>query len=78
MTEPDASPLPVCERCRKQAVCVKVETAFGDRSICYAECWKLWIAMRKDLKLRVRQLLEEHDDDFFDVPTRPDLPKVPS
>lgn len=74
MTEPELSPLPTCEKCRKEAPCVLVETAFGERSICVSNCWRLWLAMRNDLRKRVRDLLLEHDADFFDEPTRPDIP----
>jgi hypothetical protein len=73
----DASPLPICERCRKEAVCVKVETVYGDRTICYAECFKLFGIMPANLKRLVGQLLAEHDRDFFDAPTRPDIPVLP-
>jgi hypothetical protein len=76
MTEPEFSPLPTCEKCRREVPCVRVETAFGDRSLCVADCWRLFLVMRSDLKRRVRDLLEEHDADFFDEPTRPDIPTL--
>ena len=76
MTEPELSPLPTCQKCRRERPCVLVDTAFGERSICVADCFRLFCAMREDLKKRVGFLLEEHDADFFDEPTRPDIPSL--
>jgi hypothetical protein len=75
MTEPEVSPLPVCSRCRREKPCVKVETVYGDRNLCVAECWKLWTMLHHELKRRVGHLLWEYQADFFDEPTRPDLLK---
>lgn len=72
----EASPLPVCGRCRKNAPCVLVETIYGERSLCL-HCFKLFCLMRSDLKRRVALLLKEHDADFFDAPTRPDMKVIP-
>jgi hypothetical protein len=77
MTLPQFSAMPICARCRREAPCVRVETVYGDRSICIAVCFKAWCAMATDLKLRVRELLIQHHADFFDEPTRPDIP-IPS
>lgn len=81
MTEPDLSPLPTCERCRRTAPCVRVEVAFGasmiERSICIADCFRLWCLLGSDLQRRVRDMLIEQHADFFDEPTRRDIPSVP-
>jgi len=71
MTEPDVSPLPLCERCRKHMPCVLVETVYGERSLCISECFKFFCLMRSDLKKRVAELLQETDANFFDEPTVP-------
>lgn len=76
VNEPELSPLPLCEKCRKNAPCVLVETAFGERSLCIGTCWRLFCTMREGLKKRVRELLEQNDADFFDEPTRPDIPSL--
>lgn len=76
MSEPEFSPLPMCERCRREAPCVKVETTTGERSICVAECWRLWLVMGQDLRQQVGDLLREKHADFFDEPTRPDIPTI--
>ena len=77
MKDPEFSPLPTCERCRKEAPCVRVETAMGERSLCIAGCWRDFLQMRNDLKKDVARMLEEHDADFFDAPTRRDIPTIP-
>jgi hypothetical protein len=74
VTEPELSPLPSCEKCRREAPCVKVDTAQGERTICVATCWPLFTIMRTELKRQIAQLLQEHDANFFDEPTRPDIP----
>lgn len=71
------SELPICEKCRKQTVCVKVETVWGARNICLETCFPLWGIMIRDLRKRAQDMLIEYHADFFDVPTRNDLPKVP-
>lgn len=76
MNEPELSPLPTCEKCRQEAPCLRVLTAFGERSLCIATCYRLFLTMRDDLKKRVALLLHEHDADFFDEPTRPDIPSL--
>ena len=76
MTEPELSPLPTCERCRREAPCVRVDTALGERSVCIAECWRLFLINRDELKKRVADLLVQYDGDFFDEPTRPDIPAL--
>lgn len=65
--------LPVCAKCRQERPCVKVSTALGDKSICIADCFKLWGIMQNDIKRRVADLLNEHHEDFFDEPTRRDI-----
>lgn len=77
MSEPDLSPLPTCERCRKEAPCVRVVTAQGERTICVATCHPAFVVMRLELQRRIAALLENEDADFFDTPTRRDIPTIP-
>lgn len=66
--------LPVCEKCRRETVCVKVETSIGERTICWEFCYKLWIMLNNTLQRRVEDMLKEHHENFFDMPTRKDIP----
>ena len=68
--------LPVCERCRRRMPCILIATVLGERTICVAECHPIWIQMSNDLNRTISDMVKEHHEDFFDVPTRNDLPPV--
>ncbi len=72
MTNP-ISGMPTCERCRKEAPCIKVATATGERLLCIADCWRLWLQLSTEIKEQVADLLERRHADFFDSPTDPDI-----
>ena len=68
--------LPICMKCRVAFPCVLVETIYGERTLCIANCFPLWLYMMNDMQRRTADLLREHQADFFDEPTQPNIPTI--
>ena len=67
----------VSDRVEPQAHGVSEETAnLRQVLVIFRRRWRLFLINRDELKKRVADLLVQYDGDFFDEPTRPDIPAL--